>query len=147
QCNAPPLITLKPCSIHARNAYQHGDAAQAGKSVSTSQGSSYSALQKASSVHANGCLAVLQARPVAANPAPTRRTSPPTLSQRTEPAGRNLPAALTRSSGCQPTATMAVNKAADSKPRSLSTTTVQSAGTPGAKVRNSWHQCGCQASF
>jgi hypothetical protein len=37
---APLLMTLKPCSIQARKAYQHGDAAPSGRSISTSQGSS-----------------------------------------------------------------------------------------------------------
>lgn len=69
----PRLITLNPCSIQLRKAYQHGSAAPGGKSVSTSHGSAHPAARQANSVPASG--AVLYAVPVAATPPQPRTTS------------------------------------------------------------------------
>lgn len=55
-CHPPRLMTLNPCSIQLRNAYQRGSDAGAGRSVRTSQASAQPATRPANNVHPGGAV-------------------------------------------------------------------------------------------
>ena len=66
----------------------------------------------------------------------TSRTNARSQYHRVWPAGRNLAPSLIRSSGCQPRRTMRPKSQRAHKPRSASTSTVQSGGMAGRTPRN-----------